>query len=290
MNRFKVGDMVKVVKKSMVRTSRFDNSWVKAMDAAVNDGRTYKVIGITARGILINSRDGGAKADYRFPPACLQKVKKSFVVGDMVKVVKKTGDRWVEPMRKYLGGTFQVSGVSDSDGAVRFNEIAWWFNVECLKHAAPIPDVCGGVARVVKKPFSDVSGSTCSEIREYRVVSQDEICLDGQTYKCDHTFSIRDLGNGFVITSTKTSKGNHEAHYYSKGVEGAFIIDLGRYGFKKVDVVELKFYKVIINDNVSLEEFYPADQTHIRVPADAFAVLRARLVNGAVQAVDLQRK
>lgn len=83
MNKFKNGDLVKVVGASDGNndqwdyTDEFKNVWVSEMDPLI--GRTFEVGYVGEYGVLLGMKEGGVDQgeDYSwyFPPAALQRVK-----------------------------------------------------------------------------------------------------------------------------------------------------------------------------------------------------------------------
>ena len=76
MNKFKKGDLVKVVGASDGNnaqwdvTDMFQNVWVSEMDPLI--GRTFEVEDVGENGVLLDTKEDGG---WYFPPAALQRVK-----------------------------------------------------------------------------------------------------------------------------------------------------------------------------------------------------------------------
>ena len=83
MNKFKKGDLVKVVGASDGNNAQWDytdgfkNVWVSEMDPLI--GRTFEVEDVGEYGVLLGTKedgvDQGEAYGWSFPPAALQRVK-----------------------------------------------------------------------------------------------------------------------------------------------------------------------------------------------------------------------
>ena len=101
--KLKVGDKVRVVRAYEHRYynfKNFDNVWVYWMDKIVNNGVAYEVIDIDSGGVLLNTEINGY-TNYKFPPACLEKITSAQKAALEVAKKKPTVDKTGEPLSVY---------------------------------------------------------------------------------------------------------------------------------------------------------------------------------------------
>ena len=113
MSEFKVGDVVRVVKR-VEKENGWDNQWIPEMDEFI--GGEFVVENENFRGISL--LDDGNGLWFRFPPSSLELVKAKeivFEVGDVVRVVTCVEEEagwqndWVPEMDEFIGGEFVVN-------------------------------------------------------------------------------------------------------------------------------------------------------------------------------------